>query len=262
MAGQVSVERAERALLEFASRLLTAWPPWLEAAAASFREAVAGAAGRLPEALQVDEAHLAEVRRRIDNLVSQLEDGGRESPALRRRLDDLEREEKATSGRVEQGRQSLEAAVAMPDDSWIRARLAELSPLLADDRRRAAPLLRRLLGRVTAETVLAPGKVRGYIRLHVSLDARSSLEEVLGGQLPGSVLALAGPANGAGPTAFQIDLGGPSRSDVLAPEIAALRAEGTTWQEIGRITGLGTSNAHKVWKRWTVARQSAPPDRP
>jgi site-specific DNA recombinase len=258
MAAQVSVERAERALLGFATSLLTSWPGWLERATAAMRSEVAASAALLPDSLRADEVRLAELRRKVDNLVEQLAEGDVESPALRRRLAELEREAGALDRRVGEGRGAIQAAVKMPDDGWIKARLAELPALLGDDSRLAAPLLRRLLGRVTAEAMVAPGKVRGYVRLHVNLEAQASLKEVLGGRLPDSMLALAASTCGEGPMTFDLDLGGPSRRDVWAPRIAEMRAGRMTWEEIGRVTGLGTGNAHNVWKRWTDAQKAAP----
>jgi hypothetical protein len=138
----------------------------------------------------------------------------------------------------------------MPDDAWIRDQLTELSPLLADDPRRAAALLRRLLARVTAEAVVAPGKSRGFVRLHVRIESLRLLEEALGGRLPEAVLAAASPTSEAEAMEFHLDLGEPTRRDVLAPEIAAMRARGVSWAEIGQVTGVGTGNAHTIWKRW------------
>jgi hypothetical protein len=184
-----------------------------------------------------------------------------ESLALRRRLDQLEREAEALRGRIAEARRAQEAAIAMPDDAWIRAQLTELSPLLADDPRRAASLLRRLLVRVTAEAVVAPGKARGFVRLHVRIDALRLLGEALGGRLPETILAAATPTSDEAAMEFLLDLGEPTRRDVVAPEIAAMRARGVTWPEIGQITGLGTGNTYNVWKRWVDAQPEDRRDR-
>jgi hypothetical protein len=49
---------------------------------------------------------------------------------------------------------------------------------------------------------------------------------------------------------FELNLGGPSRMDRLAPKIAELREQGVPWIEIARITGLGAGNAWTAWRRW------------
>ena len=131
--------------------------------------------------------------------------------------------------------------------------MAELPALLADDPRRAGPLLRRLLVRIEAEGVVAPGKVRGFARLHLRVDPAHLIEESLGGRLADAAPGRAAPALSSA-TEFTVDLGGPTRRDALAPQIAEMRARRVTWPEIGRVTGLGTGNAYNVWKRWRDAR--------
>src|SRR5262249_50031061 len=155
----------------FVAEVLTAWPDWLEDAAVAMQRAVAESAARFPEALRSDERRLAELEKQIDNLVDQLAMGASESPAVRRRLDQLEREAEALRPRIAEARHSQKSVVSMPDEAWVRAQLAELPRLLVENARQAADLLRRLLGRVTAEAIVSPGKSRGFIRLHLCFDA-------------------------------------------------------------------------------------------
>ena len=145
----------------------------------------------------------------------------------------------------------------MPDDAWIKEELTHLLPLLRDDPAKAAHLLRRLLGPITAEAVVARGKRRGYIRLRFRPDAWELLKSALGDRLPGTLVDRAGAPPDQEPPGFQLDLAGPTRRDAWAPEIATMREQGVTWPEIGRITGLGTGNAYNVWKRWVDGRPEA-----
>ena len=62
-------------------------------------------------------------------------------------------------------------------------------------------------------------------------------------------------------TKYQLDLGKPTRFDDLAPEIVALRDQGVTWPEIGRVTGVGTGNSYNIWKRWSDAQPTLNTDR-
>ncbi len=210
-------------------------------------------AAGLPEAIAADQTRLAELDRQIDNLVGQLAGGAGESPAIRRALDRLEREAEELRARVDEAIRARGSAIEMPDDDWIRAQMADLPALLVDEPRRAAPLLRRLLVRIEAEGVVAPGKVRGFARLHLRVDPAHLIEESLGGRLAAAAPGRAAPSP-AGAREFAVDLGGPTRRDALAPQIAEMRARGVTWPEIGRVTGLGTGNAYNVWKRWCDAR--------
>lgn len=260
MASRVSVAKAEKALLGFVAEFLTAWPGWVESAATAMRQAITEAAEHLPESLIADESCLSVLEKQIDNLVDQLANGSTESPALRRRLDQSERQVKELRERIAEAQRAREGAISMPDDAWIRLQLTEVAEVLADDRRRAAFLLRQLLPRVTAEAVVAPGKTRGFVRLHFRIDALRLLQQALGGNLPESILAAAMPGLCETAKLFQLDLGTPSRRDVLAPEIAGMRARKMTWSEIGRITKLGTGNAYNTWKRWVDAQKETQPE--
>jgi hypothetical protein len=59
----------------------------------------------------------------------------------------------------------------MPDDARIREQLLRLPPLLQSDLRQTSFMLRRLMGRVTVEAVVAPGKSRGFVWLHFCVAA-------------------------------------------------------------------------------------------
>ena len=185
IATQVPLDRAEAAVLGLVAEVLTSWPGWVESASTSLRRAVAEAAARQPASIRDNQGRLAELERRIGNLVDQLADGAGESPAFTpmRLGDQLEREAEDVRGRVDEAIRAGATAVAMPDDDWIRAQMAELPALLADEPRRAAPLLRRLLVRIEAEGVVAPGKVRGFARLRLRVDPSRLIEESLGGRL-------------------------------------------------------------------------------
>ncbi len=191
MASLVSASKAEEAILGLVSEMLSAWPDWLQASTDRMRHAVNEFADQIPKSLQTDERRLAELNSQIEHLVDQLAGGTAESPALRRRLDKNEQEAEVLRVRLEEGRRARATAIEMPDDEWIRTQLAELPALLADDLDRTSRLLRRLFGRVTAEAILAPGKKRGFMRLHLSVEPLKVLEEALKEKLPESVFAAA-----------------------------------------------------------------------
>jgi site-specific DNA recombinase len=254
MDGGVPMAKAEQVLLDFVAEMLTGWPPWLESATSGMRSALGEAFRHLPETIRADESRLAEVQRYINNLAQHLEEGKPDSPTLRSRLSQWEGEAGRLRRRITESRQTLEVAVLMPDDDWIRSELAAVPSVLRGEPTWAASVLRRMFGRVTAEHVVARGKVRGFVRLHFRIEARRVLEEALGDRLPAGVLAAAGTAPPGEPMDFHLDLGAPSRRDVLAPEIALMRSRGMTWQAIGKVTRLGTGNAYNVGRRWSDAQ--------
>ena len=103
MTGQAPVARAERALTDFLTEFLTTWPGWVESAVMAMRRSLEESAGAIPAALQLDQAHLGQLEKRINNLVDQLADGDTDSPAVRRRLVELERDAESVHARIAQG---------------------------------------------------------------------------------------------------------------------------------------------------------------
>ncbi len=256
MASRVLVPRAEAAILDFVSEILSAWPDWLQSAARVMCNAVNEFAEKIPERLQDDHDRLLLLEKQINNLVDLLADGSKESAALRERLDRTEAEVEQLRVRIAEGQRTQLSTAAMPDDMWILEKLLNLAPLLRGDPAQTAILLRRLLGQVTAEAVVAPGKSRGFIRLRFRVAGIQVLKEALGGALPDTIVSAINVNDAAGEHEFVLDLGEPTRVDRLAPEIAALREQGVTWAEIEARTGLKTGNAYNAWKRSTDAKST------
>jgi hypothetical protein len=253
VACRVSGAKAEQAISGFVTELLTSWPEWLREVAEATRRHLKDFVAQVPDTLRNDEQRRTEVEKQIENLVNVLAEGSTESPALRRRLDLLEQEHEQLRRRVEDGRRVTSASVDFPDDCWIQRELADLSSLLRDDPVRAARPLRRLLRKVTAQAVVAPGKKRGYLRLHLSVSPMDLLKEVLKEKLPDGLSPNLEEGAMQDPIVFQLNLGSPTRSDNLAPQIAELRGQDVTWLEIGLLTGVGSGNAYNIWKRWIDA---------
>ena len=206
MANRVPVPKAEKAILDFVSEFLSVWPGWLQAAANAMRIALDEFTAKIPEGLQADQNRLDLLEKQVGNLVDQLANGCADSPALRSRLEVTEREVKLLRDRIEEQRRVQKATGAMPDDSWIREQLLKLPSLLQSDPGKTSLMLRRLMGRVTAEAVVAPGKSRGFIRLHFRVAAMQVLKEALGGTLPEAILSAIKLDNTEPETEFYLDL--------------------------------------------------------
>lgn len=144
----------------------------------------------------------------------------------------------------------------MPDDGEIRAHLPELTTLLSAEPRRAAILLRRLLGRVTAEAIIAPGKKRGFFRLHFQFDAKHLLHEVLGKRVPIGILPDERGTGCESTTTVIWTSARPTLRDVLAPEIGAMQAKRMTLAQINHVVQLGIGDIHNVLRRWRDAQPS------
>ena len=256
MTTQVPADRAEGALTAFLLDLLRGWPEWMGALYRLTCDAVRAAADRVPAERERDARRDADLARQIVNLVDALAAGGLTSPAVAARLREAEAEKAEVDRRLAEYAAVGSAAVALPDEAWVAARLGEWAANAASA---AGPesLLRLALAAAAAEPVIAPGKTRGFVRLRFRVNAWGALAAAAGDSLPAAVRgAPAAPAD-PGPE-FTLDLGEPTAMDRWAPAIAGWRAAGVTWEEIVRRTGLDLSRAFVAWKRHTGATGDDP----
>lgn len=256
MSTQVPMAKAEESVIGYLSDLLTSWPEWMQAATAAMRQALTEAALRLPEELATARQRLALLDKQIHNLVSALADGTVESITLKQRLADAEREAKELRQQISQAEQVEKAPASLPDEGWVQEQLRSLAGLLKLELPQAAMTLRQLLGKVAAHAILAPGKKRGYAQLRFRVNAWASLRAALQKRLsePALEMLTANTAPADVSPEIHLDLGQPTVMDTLAPEIAAMRAQGLTWADVCRRTGLGLGPAYVAWKRWTDAQ--------
>jgi site-specific DNA recombinase len=256
VAAQVPAVEAERALTDFLTDLLGKGSEWLSDIYARAWEMIREESEKAPERHAQDGKALAEVRRQIDNLVSALADGRRESPAARGRLGALEDEEELLRTRMEADAGLRRAESDLPSVDQLREQMCDWAADLGEDTPKAAAVLRQALGPVSAHAVLAPGKKRGYAQLRFRVRAWSALRAMMGNRLPENLLPApdSGVADRDLSPEIVLDLGTPTEMDRWAAQIAAWRTEGVIWEEIVRRTGLDLNRAFIAWKRFTGAQ--------
>jgi hypothetical protein len=253
MITQVPADRAEEGLVGFLTELLRGCPDWLQQVYCRTRALISEEANRLPERFDEDTRRLAEIDRRIKNLVKALADGALASKAVKQELEGQEED-------AQQLRQQLAAyeslrrqTIALPEDGWLMAELQQWTDLLSGDVPKAATALRQALHEVRAEAVVAPGKQRGYARLRFRIQTWEILRALLTDRLiQGFPMdAIAGGISETESPEFVLDLGEPSKMDIWGPQIVQWRLEGVHWEEIVRRTGLDLNRAYIAWKRST-----------
>ena len=250
---RVPLARAEHLVVELIGGVLASNAEWIETVIASMRRTLVDLSSAVPASLAADEKQLEQVERQLSNLLDVMAQGLDQSQIVRDRFEALEGHAANLRQKIADQRQLLDRPTVLPNDAWIQGRLADLASVLQVDDRGAALRLRRLIPRITAHEIKIRGKKRGFTRLHVRIDALGTLAEALADQMPAG-LAAAMSGSGDWPSGqspeFELDLGGPSRLDRLAPKIADLREQGVPWNEIARITGVGAGNAWTAWRRW------------
>jgi DNA invertase Pin-like site-specific DNA recombinase len=256
MTAQVPADRAEAALRDFLLDLLRGWPDWLRAVYRLTCDAVGAAAARVPEERERDEKRAAELGRQIANFVAAVA-GGLTSAAVVGGLQAAEAEKAVIDARLAAHAAVGPAAVALPDEGWVAARLGEWAEgaAAADG---PQSLLHLALASAVAEPVVAAGKVRGFLRLRFRVRAWATLAAAAGTALPSAVCGLVPEEADDGGPEFTIDLGGPTAMDRWAPQIAAWRADGVTWAEVARRTGMDLNRVYRAWKRFTDAGGPSP----
>lgn len=252
MSTQVPADRAEEALTTQLLDRLRDWPEWMRTLYRLTCDAIRDVASRVPEERDRDLRRASELELQIKNLVDVLAEGRLTSPAVVARLKAAEAEKDEVDRRLDGYAQSGSGSLTLPDEAWVGTQLGEWAVRRASEDGPAS-LLRSALQSVTAESVIAPGKKRGFIRLRYRVNAWAVLATVLGESLPPSLRQLRSGSEEP-PPEFTIDLGEPTAMDAWAPQIVAWRAEGVTWDEIVRRTGLDLNRAFIAWKRLTGAR--------
>jgi hypothetical protein len=250
MTTQVPADRAEAALTTFLLDVLRGWPGWMRALYRLTCDAVRAAADRVPAEQERDVCRATELGREIDNLVGVLA-GGLSSPAVVARLRAAEAEKAEVDRRLAGYAEAGSAAVALPDEAWVGTKLGEWATRAASGDGPAS-LLQTALTSVTAESVVAAGKTRGFVRLRFRVNAWAALAAAAGDSLPAAVRHLLS-APDEPVLEFALDLGAPTAMDRWAPQIVEWRAAGVTWDEIVRRTGLDLNRAFVAWKRFTGA---------
>jgi len=208
MTTRVKYVEAEAAVMGVFQQMLSNWPEWLRKAATEMQAAIQQAAHAVPEKVTSAQSQLAQVEKAIGNLVDTLASGVN-SPAIRARLTDLENEKLKLTEELNALHKLQTTEVSLPDDVWIAQQLADIGALLEENSRDGIRLLRSIIGKIVAEEVKVPGRIRGYIRLHFRIDGWAMLVQVLSKKLPASLLGAIKPVDRGGVASdeFVIELG-------------------------------------------------------
>jgi hypothetical protein len=244
---------AEHALITQLGSILTSWPEWVKVAYEAMAKAIGNESSKAPAELTARRQRLEEARKKSANLLAAVENDGGQIQVLLQRLTEVQNEITQFEEQIAALEKKRGAPAVLPSMDWLKAELANLPKLLNEGMPQSALLLRKIVGRVTVNSIIPAGKKKGWGELEFCLDAGNILAQVIGDKL---VL----PITAASPNSeqkFRVPLGGPTRMDRWAPEIVTMRAKGMTWKEISRVTGLKPANAHFAYKRLLEASDAS-----
>jgi len=247
---------AEREVVKALTDIVIAWPDWIRDLHSRLLKELSRRLAEHPAERVRDEKRLVDLKRRANNLVEAIAQGGGMSTTIGARLVEAERELAEVEARLEALESLNVEAITMPDEGWVRAQLAEWVKRL-EGSRTVALAIREALASLTAEAVIPPGKKRGYVRLHLSVNGWGVLKSCIGANLPLALSQLLPNAKSDIASApVVITIGGPTKIDQNMPDIMRWRNEGITWKEISKRTGLCVSNLFIAWKRYGSAYKS------
>jgi cell division septum initiation protein DivIVA len=249
-------EKTEQILLAFLTEEFRGIPGWLDTVMSSLRTHLEELDTRVPQELEAKSKSKADLQKMVDNITAAIESSGARSAHLLERLSEHEAKIARLEAEIAEAEAALSGSSSLPSESQIADQVAHLAEVLRGDVRPAALLLRDILGKVMVYAVVPVGKKRGFPRLKFRISGWAVAVRVLenASNNSASILATA-PKGDCDTTEVVLDIGGPSRMDEQAPRIAEMRLKGVAWNEIGRLTGLGTGNAWTAWKRYTDAQR-------
>ena len=250
---RVPRQKALKVLVDFLRDAYRRHTEWMPEVVRAMEARLKELSSRLPADIASKLAERDKLQREIGNLTAAIAESGTGSGTLTSALAQREARLAAVAQEVQEAEKLASVQVTMPEPSWIEEQIKHLDNLLSDDPLQTALILRRLLGKVTAHAMPLAGKRRGYVRLQFTFSDWSAGMELLKGTVPAGVVLNADKPGAVMERSISLDIGGPTRMDEWAPRIAEMRAQKMTWKEIGKITGLGTGNAHNAWKRWMEA---------
>jgi hypothetical protein len=240
------------------AELFERWPEWISQAVASMRAALEENFNLVPQQLADDQRRLRELEQNIVVILMRLENPEMaQSEALNQHLVEREAEAAALKRTIQAAEEAVASLEEFPDEAWIRQQLTDIPQLFREDMPRSARLLRRLIGRIEASAVVAPGKKRGYAQLKFRINAWDLALAALDGRIPESVSQrMRDATKESSSPEFVIDLGQPGRMESWAPKIAEMRASGVKWKTICEITSLKLGPAYEAWRRYVQAMKA------
>ena len=244
----VPLDRCENEVANFVSAALLADNPWLTTFMNRLNDMVRKSTSEVPAETTRLRKERDAVKKEIDNVVKAIR-GGIQSETLSKSLTTLE----VDLAGIEDMLQSINQVtnVELPTEQWVRDELRNLKSLLAEVDPIALALLRKMIGPIQADAVIAPGMKNGYsvIRFRPNLPALAI--DLISKQVPALLHFSVSVAEVAGePIEVKIALGKTPRSDQLAADIYRRRQAGESWREITKATGVPHGNAHPLYMRY------------
>ena len=253
---QLRRDLAERMILDQVGERIAANAPWQQQV---LRETLASwktVEDTVPSELAAARQNLAEVERKITNLLDRIE-AGHGGPELDERLSQRREERRGFAERVERLSQVDENRPPQPTASWVVEQLGKLNEVLRNATPAAAHALRDLVGGViVVDEIREPGRKRFYLQGRFTI-ASSEIATTLPGSTSHGV-AQEVPDGLA--EEVVIDFREPQTIVVESEQAKLLYDQGLMNCEIAKQLGCSRSRLTKILKYWFESRGLVMPD--
>ena len=217
---------------------------------------------QIPSELERIRASIADSLRARNKLIASIEqDNYIEVDVIVERIKELSTKIKSLEQERTDAESRQSALHRFPTLKWFQSQLIDAHQLFESQSRESILLLRKLIGKITAEPVLALGKKRGFIRLRFDFNPLAAFVDALEQSDIGhslSNLSQFESLKEPGLTTFTIDLGKPTKVDTWGPKIVQMRDSGMKWKEISATTGIRMGNLCNYYNRYKKGLESVP----
>lgn len=240
---------AEKAIISFLERKFADIDGWFDAVFMEVLATIEAHTARIPEEKEALLRRKDELEKEIEVLSKNLR--FQVSKTLSADLSANEEALDDVNKALEAMEVKMKSKQRLPSKDDVAKALSDLLPIFAEHPTQGSLILRKIIGEITVKEVIFPGKQRGYAKLSFRFDPRRLLSVVYEDD------ALLTSDGHSSVEDVILDVGGPTKMELLMPQIHEWREEGVPWLEIHRRTGLSASCAGVYYHRWRKALTEA-----
>jgi site-specific DNA recombinase len=256
---QTRRDLAERMILDAIGQQILANPAWHQDVFNRTLQAWRQRAERQPAERQSLVKALAEVERKITQLLDAIE-SGLDDPEVKVRLAERRKVRDALKRQLDHEQHAVAEPRPEPTEQWVVERLQHLDEVLHGSGPAAALALRHLVGgKVLVREVRLPGRERHYTQGSFAVRLGQLMESV-GDMPPTAAAGIDRESNGDRVEDIVIDFRAEDPSVQIIDDVKALWDEGLTYREIAAQVGWNRNLVTEALAKWFRQRGLEPPD--
>ena len=255
---QLRRDRAEKMILDEIGKRILAVSTWRQAVLEAALKCWRTQETHRPTELAAAEKALADVERRITNLLDRIENGD-DMPELAARLSERRAEKQELTTRLERLRRTDDGRRPEPTEVWVGEQLSHLGDTASGTGAAAAYALRDLVdGQIVVTEVRRPDRQRHFLQGRFAIETTARARALAGNdEKPGEDAA--SDSDGL-EEEIVIDFREPQEIEALSERAKELYDKGKMNAEIAEQLGCSRSRLTKVLKHWFESRGLTMPD--